>query len=166
VAYLAVAARAALVVVFAVSAGSKLRDRRHFGAFADSLRPIVAARLAGATAAAVAVTEAACAALLLIPAGAGYGFLLAAVVLAAFTAAAGWVTITRRQVPCRCFGIQARPIGPRHVARNSVLFLLALCGLGAGPVPAAGAVVAATAGVIGALLLIRLDDLADLWHPA
>lgn len=165
-AYLALAARAALLLVFLVSAVSKLRGRRYFRGFADSLRPIAPPRLTKVTAAAVAAAEAVCVLLLALPATARYGSLLAVALLAAFTLAAGWAVGTGRQLSCRCFGSQARPLSPRHVLRNVLLLALAGCGLGAGPVPVAGGLIAVAAGGTAALILISLDDVIELWHPS
>lgn len=164
--YVALAARAALLLVFLISAVSKLRGRRSFRAFADSLRPIVPPRLAHVTAAAVAAAETACVLLLALPATARYGFLLAAALLAAFTLTAGWAVGTGRRLSCRCFGSQARALGPRHLLRNVLLLMLAGCGLGAGPVPVAGGLVAVAAGGTAAVILISLDDVIELWHPS
>jgi uncharacterized membrane protein YphA (DoxX/SURF4 family) len=164
--YLALAARAALLLVFLVSAVSKLRGRRHFRGFADSLRSVAPPRLTQVTAAAVAAAEATCVLLLALPATARYGFMLAAALLAAFTLVAGWAVGTGRQLSCRCFGRQARPFGPPHLLRNVLLLALAGCGLGAGPVPVAGGLVAVAAGGTVALILISLDDVIELWHPS
>ena len=140
-AYLAVAARAALLLVSAVSAAGKLRGRRPFLAFAGSLRPLVprGTRLA---AAALAAAEAGCAVLLLVPATARAGALLAAGVLTVLTLGVTGAVATGRTVACRCFGARTRPLGPVHAVRNALLAALALAlagGLGAGPVPLAGA---------------------------
>lgn len=171
-AYLAVAARAALIMIFTVSAAGKLRDRRNYLAFVESVHAFVPPWLAALGPAATAIVagvvtaaEAACVPLLLIPATADAGHLLAAALLAALTLAVARAVMTGRGASCRCFGATTRPLTHLHLARNVVLLLLALCGLGSSVAHPAGAVVAAAAGIAGALILINLDDLNDLLRP-
>jgi hypothetical protein len=164
-AYLAVAGRAAIFLVFAVSAAGKLGGRRRFHAFADSLSSFLPVRLTTAAAGAVCLAEAASAVLLPLPAVAGYGCLLAISLLSVFTFATGWAVLTGRQARCRCFGTRERPIEAAHVIRNVALLTAAVCGLGAGPVSVQGAVVAVAAGGIGAVIAINAAELIELLHP-
>jgi uncharacterized membrane protein YphA (DoxX/SURF4 family) len=169
-AYVGVAARAAMFVVFAVSAAGKLRGRRHFLNFAVSLRPFVPARSSAgpaiAAAGAVCAAECTVALLLALPAVTRYGCLLAVGLVSVFTVATGWAVATGRRPSCRCFGAHPRPIGAVHVIRNAALVLVAACGLDAGTVSVAGAVVAMAAGGVGALIAINADDLTEPWRPA
>jgi uncharacterized membrane protein YphA (DoxX/SURF4 family) len=165
-AYLAVAARAAMFVVFAVSAAGKLRGQRRFRDFAASLRPFVPARLTTAAAAAIGLAECAAAVLLALPSVTRSGCLLALSLVAVFAVASGWAVLTGRQADCRCFGARSRPIGAAHVIRNAALVLVAACGLEAGAVAVPGALVALAAGGVGALIAINADDLIEFWRPA
>jgi hypothetical protein len=165
VAYLAIAGRAAMIVVFAVSAAGKLRGRRRFLAFAGSLSSFLPARLTTAAAGALCLAEAATAVLLALPTAAGYGCLLAITLLSVFTLATGWAVVTGRQARCRCFGARERPIGPGQVIRNAALLTAAVCGLGTGPVAVPGAVVAVAAGAIGAVIAMNAAELFELLRP-
>lgn len=173
--YLAVGAVSLLAAVFAVSALSKLRDEAGFTASLRELR-LLPARWVRAVAATVTAYE-------LVLAG---GLVAAGVVLVASDegapalaalAGAGLLLIAlttgialalRRGTGgrCACFGTTQRPLGRRHLVRNGALLLAALAGpAGLGdhhPVRVAGALVAIGAGLLGAVLLIRLDDLVDL----
>ena len=175
--YLPVTARAALLLVFLVSVAAKARGRRHYAAFAASVAPFLGHRLARApgvvagVAAAVTATEAACVVLLVLPATARAGCVIAALLLAGFTVAAAVVVGTGRTAYCRCFDARIRPLRRRHVVRNALLLLVALGGCVADAVnPArtvqpAGVVIAIVAGGIAALILINFDDLVELVRP-
>ncbi|GAB3976601.1 MauE/DoxX family redox-associated membrane protein [Plantactinospora veratri] len=98
-----------LVLVFLASAGSKLRGRASFRAFADSLRAmaLLPSRVVGPVAVAVTTAEAAVPVLLVPLPVAGLttvGFALAAALLAAFTVAVAAVLRRGTPVSCRCFG--------------------------------------------------------------
>ncbi|MEU1836819.1 MauE/DoxX family redox-associated membrane protein [Micromonospora chersina] len=183
--YLSVGLAAVLWCVFAASAWSKLRSRAAQRAFADSLRPLplLPGRLVGPVAAVVTVAEAAIVlglgwsvvAALAGRAGAraGVTFALLATGLLLAVLTTGVVLAVRRRtgVRCACFGAAERPLGRRHVVRNGLLLAgaaVALVDVVVGPAhrPApAGAAVALLAGVLGAAILIRLDDLVDLFLP-
>jgi hypothetical protein len=165
-AYLAVAAQAALVVVFVISAASKVRDRRHYREFAASLRPLLPGAVRNSVPAILVAAEITCPVLLLVPPATPLGFVLAAALLAAFTAGTGWVLATGRSATCRCFGVTAQRISPVHLVRNLLLLAVAAAGAGIGPVVPHGVLPAVVAGVAVALLMIRLDDVADLFGPA
>jgi hypothetical protein len=151
--------------VFLASAISKLR---HFGEFTRSL-PALAPVRAGQVrplAMTVVATEAAVPVLLLIPAAKFYGFALAGALLAAFTAAIGTALKRGRRAPCQCFGASSTPLGPGHLVRNSILLISTLAGglaLDAQPQQAAGLVVAIAAGLVGAILIVAIDDIAFLF---
>ncbi|MFF4893852.1 MauE/DoxX family redox-associated membrane protein [Micromonospora chersina] len=183
--YLSVGLAAALWCVFAASAWSKLRSRAAQRAFADSLRPLplLPGRLVGPVAAAVTVTEAAIvlglgwsvvaalAGRAGARAGATFALLATGLLLAVLTTGVVLAVRRRTGVRCACFGAAERPLGRRHVVRNGLLLAgvaVALVDVVVGPAhrPApAGAAVAVLAGVLGAAVLIRLDDLVDLFLP-
>ncbi|MEV5749297.1 MauE/DoxX family redox-associated membrane protein [Actinoallomurus sp. NPDC052308] len=150
-------------LVFAVSAVSKLRD---LDGFARSVPALVPAWPGRARLLAVVTTalEALVPLLLVAPPTTSYGFSLAAVLLAAFTTAIAAAIRRGRRATCRCFGPSSAPLGPRHLVRNGVLFsCAALGGLSPGGLPpAAGVAVAAAAGLVGAVLIVFLDDIVDL----
>jgi hypothetical protein len=97
---------------------------------------------------------------------------LAAALLAVLTG--GIVLALRRgaDVSCACFGAGDRPLSRRHLARNGVLFLIAVGGVGVAdhvPRDAAEPLAVLLAGLVGAvvaLVLIRLEDLVELFAPA
>jgi uncharacterized membrane protein YphA (DoxX/SURF4 family) len=173
--YLFVFVRCLLALVFLASAASKLRGRHAFRAFADSLRTmnLLPARVVVPVAGAVAAAEAAVP-LLLVPlpgaAVATVGFTVAAALLAAFTVVVAVVLHRGVPVSCRCFGEAAvAPFGRRHLARNVLLTVAAGIGayasLGDPGVTVRTAVLAGPLGMVGALIVVRLDDLAALFLP-
>lgn len=162
--YARVACATLVGVVFVASAVSKVRD---FGGFARSLPALVpvARRLVRPLAAVVLVAEAAVPVLLVVPPATSYGFAVGGVLFAAFTAAIAVALRHGRLAPCRCFGASSAPIGPRHLARNGALLIIAVAGglapHGLPPLPALS--VAAVAGLIGAILIVSFDDIVDLF---
>lgn len=178
-AYLLLACSITLCVVFGISAANKL-GKTGFNDFAGSAGPLKVLPRAFRRPAARAsvVAEGALTVLLLISAVATVNAALvpvaaiahagAAVLLLAFTVAIVLSLHRGDRQPCRCFGAKATPLGPAHVVRNVLLLVVAFCGLVAavsgGPsVEAAGATVAAVAGLVVGLLVTRFDDLADLF---
>ncbi|NYD48182.1 putative membrane protein YphA (DoxX/SURF4 family) [Actinomadura luteofluorescens] len=151
-------------LVFAVSAVSKLRD---FDGFARSVPALVPVPPGRARLLAIATTtlEALVPPLLVAPVTAPFGFGLAAVLLAAFTAAVATSVRRGRRTACRCFGPSSAPLGPRHLVRNGVLLACAVLGaLAPGGLPPAGGIaVAAAAGLAGAVLIVSLDDIVELF---
>ena len=101
---------------------------------------------------------------------AAQGALACAAALTAMLAAGVAATIrSGARARCACFGARAgRPLGRAHLARNAGLLAVLVTGLVAGPlahgqpVPAAAALAAAT-GSLAALVIIRWEDLADLF---
>ncbi|SCL71060.1 Methylamine utilisation protein MauE [Micromonospora citrea] len=165
-----------LALVFLASAAGKLRGRPAFRAFADSLRTmdLLPARMVVPVAGAVVAAEAVVPLLLAPLPGAALttvGFALAAALLAAFTVAVAVVLRRGTQASCRCFGeAAAAPFGRHHLARNVVLTVVA----GIGGYAASGdpgttvgtAALSVPLGVVGALVVVRLDDLVALFSPA
>jgi uncharacterized membrane protein len=159
--YLRAAAAALLAVVFAVSSVAKLRDFRGFARSVPVLVPMPA-RWVPPVSVAVVAAEGSIAALAVVPATATAAFVLAAGLLLTFTAAIAASLRRGRPAPCRCFGVADTPVGPRHLARNTALAALAVLGALAPEhlPPVAGAAVAVAAGVVAAVLVIAMDDIA------
>ncbi|NVB82706.1 MAG: methylamine utilization protein MauE [Kofleriaceae bacterium] len=145
---LGLAARAALILVFAVAAYGKLVDR---GALAGVMR---AMGVPAIPAAVVAAAELACVTLLVLAPAAGFALALA--LLAAFTA--GLVNAIRRgaHIACRCFGASTAPIGKSHIVRNALL--VALAGLGL-VMPQTASIAAGAAGALLGLAIVMWDEL-------
>ncbi|MEU8103212.1 MauE/DoxX family redox-associated membrane protein [Nonomuraea muscovyensis] len=167
-----IACRVLLAGVFAAALAGKLRGRSAYQEFAASIVALGVLPRTPAKAAAAAITagEAVAVVLLAWPATAALGFGLSAVLLGAF--AAGIVSALRRgrRAPCRCFGASTTPLGRAHVYRN--LVLLAGSGLGlvaafaGGPAEVAGVAVAAVAGAVAVVPVVRFDDLVSLFAPS
>ncbi|MET8996265.1 MauE/DoxX family redox-associated membrane protein [Amycolatopsis sp. Hca4] len=157
--YLRAVATALIAVVFAASAFSKLRDFRGFARSVPALAP-VPARWVTPVSVTVVAAEPASAGLVLVTAVAG--FVLATALLLAFTVAIAASLRRGRRAPCRCFGATETPVGPRHLVRNALLICFAVLGAFAPDhlPPAAGAVVAFAAGVVLAVLVVAMDDIA------
>ncbi|NDU77002.1 methylamine utilization protein MauE [Actinomadura sp. DSM 109109] len=151
-------------LVFAVSAVSKLRD---FDGFARSVPALVPAWRGRSRLLAIITTalEALVPPLLVAPVTAPIGFAVAAVLLAAFTAAIAASLRRGRRTACRCFGPSSVPLGPRHLVRNGALLTCAALGAlaPAGLPPAGGVAVAAAAGLAAAVLIVFLDDIVELF---
>jgi hypothetical protein len=163
--YLGVGCASLIGWVFVVSAISKLR---HFGEFTSSLPALAPVRPGQVRPLAITVvaTEAAVPVLLLFPAAIFYGFALAGALLAAFTAAIGTALKRGQRAPCQCFGASSTPLGARHLVRNSILLISTLAGalaFDAQPQQAAGLVVAIAAGLVGAILIVAMDDITFLF---
>ncbi|MHA3703105.1 MauE/DoxX family redox-associated membrane protein [Jatrophihabitans sp. YIM 134969] len=163
--------------VLAVSSWSKLHSREVRRRFVSSVRGwrVAPDRYAGRVAAAVTGLELVTTVLLLtsvfLPVA---GFRLAVSVLAALLLlglTAGLVLLLRRGVVtgCACFGASTAPVGARHVVRNLALLAVAVLTTVTAPAttaPAvAPAVLAAGLALVGALLVIRFDDVVALFTP-
>jgi hypothetical protein len=166
--YLELACRSLIALVFCVSAISKIRTVGTFSDFNAWLAgmPVVPKR--GHTAAAVVFVggELLIVGCLIIPAANGLGFLLAAVLLVAFSAGIYLAMRQELRQPCLCFGVSTLPLGWPHIARNVGLFCVALVGfLATGSVGArpAGIAISVSAALVLALLFIFFDDLVDLF---
>ncbi|MDQ7909752.1 MauE/DoxX family redox-associated membrane protein [Phytohabitans sp. ZYX-F-186] len=160
--------RCLIGVVFVAAAASKLRSRPAFSAFTGSVRQLrlLPPRLAAPAAGAVVAAEAAIVVAMVV--APDIGFLLAAGLLLAVTVAT--ITTIHRGVRarCQCFGTSGTNLGLRHVVRNAALLAVAAGGLAGlatagGPAQPAGAVLAAAAGLVGGMVLVRLDDVIDLY---
>ncbi|GAB3933752.1 methylamine utilization protein MauE [Kribbella albertanoniae] len=164
-----------LAFVFGQSAASKTGSKA-FRDFAGSAGPleILPTGLRVPAAAGVVVAEVTLTVALLVGAFfslrfvATAGFLLAVLLLLAFTAAI--VVTLRRGIrkPCKCFGAATTPLGRAHVVRNVLLLAAAVAGLVAGATSTAsaepaGVAIAAVAGLVGGLLVTRFDDLVELF---
>jgi uncharacterized membrane protein YphA (DoxX/SURF4 family) len=172
--WIALTGRVLLGVVFLVSVSTKLRRRRAFMEFADSVRALrlVPGGLVNPVAGIVVAGEVLIIALLAtpVPALAELGFAVAAAMLALFTVAI--VVNVRRQTnaTCRCFGVSNTPLGGVHVVRNVGLFLVAL--LGGLAVRSTGgsepdeSIVAVVVGLVCGGLITVLDDMRALLRPA
>lgn len=169
--YLLIACRTLLLGVFLAALAGKVRGRAAYRGFEASLRAlgVLPRRLAGVAAAVVTAVEAAIVVLLAVPGTVAAGFLLAAVLLTAFTT--GIVLALRRgtTAPCACFGASVTPLGRVHVVRN--LLLLAVAGAGpaagtGGGTEFAGVVLAVAAALVALVPVLRLDDLTALFSRA
>ncbi|MEV4378059.1 MauE/DoxX family redox-associated membrane protein [Streptosporangium sp. NPDC049644] len=175
--YLSIGCACLTVAVFALSALSKVRSRKAFGEFLAATRTLLAtsvrasqvsgtaARTAGMM---VVAAEVAITVLVALPSTARAGFGVAALLLLCFSVAI--VATLRRGVrtECRCFGPSSAPLSRRHLVRNGVLLAVALGGLitaeGRGErVHPAGVAIAVGAALVAAALVVRFDDLADLF---
>lgn len=171
-----------LCVVFGVSGWSKLTAQRVFVA---SLRPLrlVPAPLLGPSAVVITVTElvvtlgfgwAVLAGLGLGSAGPTLGMVslvLAGLLLMVLTTGVALAMHRGIEATCTCFGATEQPLRRRHLVRNGLLAGVAIAGLvvwaltGEEAAEMGGAMVAVVGGVIVALILIRLDDLVELFAP-
>ncbi|HEY9368660.1 MauE/DoxX family redox-associated membrane protein [Streptomyces sp.] len=169
--YIGLAARLLLVLVFVAAAAGKTWRRASFTGFAASLAALrlFPRRLTTPVAVATVAAEAVTAALLAFPATAGAGLALAIVLLGAFVAGILAARRGGRQVPCRCFGATSAPLGLPHVIRNALLVAVAAVGLAAmaaasapGSVHPGGLALAGGTAAVGALMVVRMDDLLAL----
>lgn len=172
--------------VFGASAAGKMRSRAAYRAYRAGLgaNHLVPGRLLATAAAALAACEALTAAWLagctvvLAALGSRPPALLdepalAAATLLTATLTAGIAVAIRRgsPAPCPCFGVKSpRPVGPAHLLRNLVLLSVLVSGLALGsagsrrPTPAGLALALGTA-VVAAMLIIRWEDLAEVFTP-
>jgi hypothetical protein len=174
-----------LWIVFAVAASSKVRSAAARRAFSASLRAtgLVATRLAGPVAIAIGVAEsvivlglgwAVVATLAPLPGGYHIGFATlpaTALVLAVLSSGVAWALRRGTNAHCACFGAAARPLRGLHLVRNGVLLLVAASAFvlhvttRGDEVESIGAVLGMTCGAIAGAVLIRLDDVVDLFIP-
>lgn len=166
--YLDIATRVFLGVIFTTALYSKLRSRRAWGNFKNSLTefgiapsPILAATAAG--------VEVLIVALLAIPGTSSAGYFLATATLLAFTGATAKALRAGRTVRCHCFGTRHDSVGAGYFARNGFLVLSAVFGWiaalqvsGSPSLPAI--VVAAGLGCLTAAALLLSDDVITIWR--
>ncbi|GAA2435006.1 MauE/DoxX family redox-associated membrane protein [Streptomyces mauvecolor] len=167
-AYVLLAVRVLVGIVFVASATGKVRSAAAFRSFEDSAHSMgVPARLSRSVAVAVIAGE--CAAVVLLAVWPVPGFALTVLLLAAFTTGIVRTLRSGTKASCACFGASTAPIGRRHLVRNTALLALAALGMAAGlagtptPTEAAGILVAAFGALVGALLVIFTDELGVLF---
>ncbi|GAA0928705.1 MauE/DoxX family redox-associated membrane protein [Nonomuraea longicatena] len=163
--YLALGCTALLAFVFAASALGKIRSPGEFRASLPRLVPVPAA-LAGPLAGAVIAVEGLTALLLALPVTRPAGLWLALALTLAFCGVVEHAVRQGAGIPCRCFGASSAPLGRRHLVRNGVLAASALTALltgGARGADPAGVAVALAGAACAALLVVRFDDVVELF---
>ncbi|MEN3308412.1 MAG: hypothetical protein V7603_4614 [Micromonosporaceae bacterium] len=162
--------RTVLALILLVSLATKARDRAGFLDWVRTLA-VVPQRSVPAVGTALAAAEGAALVLLVLPPTQAAGLVLAGCVLAFFAGAVGWIVRRGVSVACRCFGESSKPMGTTEVIRNALLSLAAWSAalaalLGAAPLPpAADAAPALLLGTGLALVVVRLDDIVQLFSP-
>ncbi|MBM7772261.1 hypothetical protein JOD54_002465 [Actinokineospora baliensis] len=167
--YVHFAARIGLGLVFLVSAVSKLRGRQQFAEFVRAtgqLAPVLPAR--GAAVVVVAI-EVAVLVLLCSP-WAATGFVVAGLLLLAFTTALVLAVVRGRKVRCQCFGDSTSDVGWLQVSRNVVLLALAAAGAVGGTSVAGLAdtgwlLVALAAGALVGAAVVLSEEVVGLFTP-
>jgi hypothetical protein len=179
---LSIAALVVGAVIYGTSAASKLRGPAAYRAYREGLGEtrLAPERWLSPVAAALAAAEAVTAVL----AATGAGLLavhrgpevatvaLGAAALLAALLTVGVAVVVRRgtRARCACFGATTvRQIGGAHLIRNGTLLAALAAGLAAMPIPAgrpaaAGVVLALAAAGTASLVLVRLDDIVDLFQ--
>lgn len=172
--YVALAGRALIVVVFLISASSKLRSRAAFRAFRRSTRrmDVLPERLVQPVAVLVVTSEVAIVLLVATPTPVTglLGLTLAAVLLAGLAVAIG-ITVRRgTDVTCHCFGGSSLPLGGMHILRNialvAVAVVAAVTGVRGGDPDLGQALLAGSAGALLGALTTVLDDIRQVLRPA
>jgi methylamine utilization protein MauE len=170
-------------LVFGVSAVGKLRGRGGYGEFVAATQLLLLAvgfrRLARepatrlvsgvVVAAEVLVPVLLVASVLFVVPGLGWlGLGLAMFLLAGFGVGIGAAVRRGVRTSCRCFGASSIPLGKQHLVRNVFLIVVAATGLVAGTGghgSTVGMAIAAGTALVAAVLVVRLDDLLDLFTP-
>ncbi|MCT2590614.1 hypothetical protein LHJ74_11965 [Streptomyces sp. N2-109] len=169
--YIGLTARLLLALVFVAAVLGKSWPRRSFDDFVAALSALrlFPRRLSGAAASATVAAEAVTVLLLAVPATVEAGFVVAMALLGTFIAGILSARGRGRQVPCRCFGAGgSTPLGLPHVIRNAALAVVAVLGLAADYASAGGSshpggvVLASVTAAVGAVLVVRMDDLLAL----
>ncbi|MFF5111354.1 MauE/DoxX family redox-associated membrane protein [Streptosporangium sp. NPDC000509] len=174
--YVLVCCRLLVGVVFVVSAAGKMRTRGAYASFraaAGELAPRLPLVPRALVPPAVVAGELATALLLAVPSTVGAGFVIAVVLLTAFTIAIATAVRLRRHVICNCFGPSSTPVGPERLVHNGALLVVSLTGvvLSFGTASAsvalepAGVAAAAVTGLAGAALVLLADDITELFRP-
>lgn len=164
-----IASRCLLAIVFACSAGAKLRSGesfRTFRAWLEDLPVPVVPRRAGVASAAVAGAEVLIVVLIALPWTVLAGFALAAAMLAIFIAGTCLAIWRGTNAACACFGTRGASLGWQHVARDAVLLAVALAGVVASDARGArlaGVAVSLAAAAFLAIGVVFLDDLLSLF---
>lgn len=120
-------ARVLLAVVFLVAVAGKLRTKKGFAEFRDSITAIAPWLPARPIAVSVLTGEIAAVALLAVP-GTKTGYALVVALLAAFCAVIARNILSGQSVRCRCFGADGDVLGPKHLLRNGLLIAVAVIG--------------------------------------
>ncbi|MFG3556706.1 MauE/DoxX family redox-associated membrane protein [Micromonospora sp. NPDC047557] len=171
--YLTMTLRCLIGATFLLAALGKLIGRTALRDFTASLRAMQVLPSGSIRPAALLViaAETGTCLLLAVPARPAQqaGFVLAGVLLAAFSTVIAATLRRGRRMRCHCFGAARQPLGVAHLARNTGLLLA--CGIGLAGVSAAaagemvGLVTAAFAGLVMAVLISALDDILVLFRP-
>lgn len=170
--YLVVGLRCLLGLVFLVSAVGKVRSQASFVGFVDSLRQfdILPSRQVQPAAIVVVATEAAVPILLAVRDTVALGFLLTGGLLGVLTGAIAVVVHRGTLLSCRCFGVASAPLGRRHLVRNALLVFASVLGVAGsvgvvapGSAHPGGVALAVACGAALALLVMRFDDIVDLF---
>jgi hypothetical protein len=166
--FVEISCRSLLAIVFAYSAGAKLRSRGSFRRFSDWLAdlPVPGARHADALAAAVAAAEVSIVILIALPWTTMAGFGLAAATLAIFITGTSLAVARGTTAPCACFGTSGTQLGKHHIARDTGLLAVAVIGAAASGAHGArpgGVAVSLAAAVVIAVFVIFLDDWLSLF---
>ncbi|WP_187281110.1 MauE/DoxX family redox-associated membrane protein [Nonomuraea sp. C10] len=172
--YLAFGCHWLVALVFAVSFASKLKGNRR--EFAESTRKLLGALLPSGSAPAAAakfvaplvVAAEAAVVVLMIPAPAA-ALALAGVLVTAFGLAIALALRRGVATACRCFGGSA-PLSGWHLVRNALLLGAVAAGLTFDPGPlgaagTAGLAVTAGAALAAALVVVRLEEIGELFGP-
>ncbi|MEU1394064.1 MULTISPECIES: MauE/DoxX family redox-associated membrane protein [unclassified Nonomuraea] len=157
--YIELGCRAVLCLVFLAALAGKATGWRAFVSSVPGLAPRLPA-----VPVAVAVLAGESAAVVLLVLGERAGFMLAAVLLAAFAAAILLALRRGAAATCRCFGVTAAPLSRVQIVRNLLLIAVAVTGwvMPGGRVELAGVALALVAAAVLAAVLVLFDDLADL----
>ncbi len=180
--YVLIGLVAALWLVFGVSSFSKVRSVTAHRAFVASLRPwqflpvrflaLVAALVTGAEIAVVLGASWTLAGIMFRRSwrAAGLGTLvLAALLLIVLTIGIAVALRQGTEATCACFGVTERPLSGAHLVRDCVLLLAVLSGLALvaaesdRPTQPAGAMLGLVSGAVVGLIVVRLDDLVELF---
>ncbi|MFJ2745947.1 MauE/DoxX family redox-associated membrane protein [Streptomyces sp. NPDC087440] len=166
--HVVLACRVLVAMVFVASAASKLLSAASFRSFVTATRDMaVPAAIAPAVAVGVVAGEVASVVLLVWWPGGVAGFVVAGVLLVGFTAGIAGVLLRGKDQSCNCFGSTTAPIGPRHVVRNAALLAVVAAGLlcrtpWESDAHWTGVVAAVVAGLVGAVLVLSTDNLAEM----
>jgi Methylamine utilisation protein MauE len=171
--YLMIACQALLAGVFVIALAGKVRGRAALDEFVASIVALGMFPRARSVAAAYAVlgAEAVVILALVLPYTLLLGFAAATALLIVLTVGISAALRRGRHTPCRCFGASVTPLGRTHVVRNLVLMAIGCVGLAAGAAvggtgPAAhpaGVALALATAAVGVLIVVRLDDLMELF---
>ncbi|GAA3514868.1 methylamine utilization protein MauE [Streptosporangium album] len=174
--YLMITCQALLAGVFVIALAGKVRGRAALDEFVASIVALGMFPRARSVVAAYAVlgAEAVVILALVLPYTLLLGFVAATALLIVLTAGISAALRRGRRAPCRCFGASVTPLGRTHVVRNLVLTAVGCVGLAAGAAAGdagsaahpAGVVLALATAAVGALIVVRLDDLIGLFSTS